>query len=42
MKTVRFDSFAKDKIQDKELNLLKGGLTPEDDWGADVLNPPRR
>ena len=41
MKTVNFESFAKDKIQENELNFLKGGLYPTDP-GADVLNPPRR
>ena len=38
MKTVNFESFAKDKIQERELNFLKGGTDP----GADVLNPPRK
>jgi hypothetical protein len=38
MKTVNFKSFAKDKIQEKELNYLKGGIDP----GADILHPPRR
>ena len=38
MKTVKFESFAQDKIQEKELNFLKGGTDPV----SDVLNPPRR
>jgi len=38
MKTVNFESFAKDKIQEKEMNFLKGGITP----GDDILNPPRK
>jgi hypothetical protein len=38
MKTVNFQSFAKDKIQEKELNYLKGGADPI----FDLLNPPRR
>ena len=42
MKTLNFESFAKDKIQEKELNFLKGGFVGSDDPGADVLNPPRR
>ena len=42
MKTVNFESFAKDKIQEKELNFLKGGIVGSDDPVSDVLNPPRR
>ena len=42
MKTLKFESFAKDKIQEKELNFLMGGRIGSDDPGADVLNPPRR
>jgi natural product precursor len=38
MKTVKFESFAKDKIQESELNFLKGGYDPV----SDVLNPPRK
>jgi len=41
MKTVRFDLFQKDRIQEKELNFLKGGTTTHDPV-SDVLNPPRR
>lgn len=41
MKTVKFELFAKDKIQEKELNFLKGGTTTHDPV-SDVLNPPRR
>jgi hypothetical protein len=41
MKTVKFESFAKDKIQEKELNFLKGGISTNDP-GADILNPPRK
>ncbi len=40
MKALNFESFAKDKIQEKELNFLKGGGS--DDPVSDVLNPPRR
>ena len=39
MKTVRFENFKKDKIQEKELNYLKGGFAGADD---DLLTPPRR
>jgi hypothetical protein len=39
MKTVNFESFAKDKIQEKELNFLKGGFGGADD---DILVPPRK
>jgi hypothetical protein len=39
MKTVKFESFAKDKIQEKELNYLKGGFASSDD---DILVPPRK
>ena len=42
MKNSQFESFANDKIQEKELNFLKGGRMASDDPGADVLNPPRR
>ena len=41
MKTVSFELFAKDEIQKKELNFLKGGRSPIDP-GSDVLNPPRK
>ena len=40
MKTVNFESFAKDKIQEKELNFLKGGGLG--DPPPDILIPPRR
>lgn len=40
MKTANFKSFAKDKIQENELNFLKGGGIG--DPVSDVLNPPRR
>ena len=40
MKTVNFESFAKDKIQEKELNFLKGGGVG--DPVRDILIPPRR
>jgi hypothetical protein len=39
MKTVTFESFAQDKIQENELNFLKGGRTGSDD---DILVPPKR
>jgi len=39
MKTVNFELFAKDKIQENELNFLKGGIAGAND---DILNPPRR
>ena len=39
MKTVNFESFAQDKIQEKELNFLKGGFRGSDD---DILVPPRK
>ena len=39
MKTVKFEAFAKDKIQESELNFLKGGFVSADD---DILVPPRK
>jgi len=39
MKTVDFKLFAKDAIQEKELNYLKGG---KGDPVEDLLHPPRR
>jgi hypothetical protein len=39
MKTVKLNTFANDKIQEKELNFLKGGTGSEP---TDVLIPPRR
>ena len=41
MKTVNFESFAKDKIQEKELNYLKRWIC-SDDPVDDLLTPPRR
>jgi natural product precursor len=40
MKTVNFKSFAEDKIQEKELNFLKGGA--HGDPLSDILIPPTR
>ena len=40
MKTVNFEKFASDKIQEKELNFLKGGNG--EPGGNDILVPPRR
>ena len=42
MKTVNFESFAKDKIQERELNFLKGGFTGSDDPVHDLLMPPKK
>jgi len=39
MKTSRFEYFAKDKIQERELNYLKGGYSGADE---DLLSPPKR
>jgi len=39
MKTVNFESFAKDKIQEKELNYIVGGRNSGDD---DLLIPPKK
>ena len=39
MKTVDFKSFAKDVIQEKELNYLKGG---KGDPVEDLILPPRK
>ena len=39
MKTVDFKSFAKDAIQEKELNYLKGG---KGDPVEDLILPPRK
>jgi hypothetical protein len=38
MKTVTFESFAQDKIQENELNFLKGGKVVSDD----ILIPPKK
>jgi len=40
MKTLKFESFANDKIQEKELNFLKGGGS--DKPVHDLLAPPVR
>ena len=42
MKTVNFASFAKDKIQEKELNYLKGGYVGSGDPVDDLLTPPQK
>ena len=42
MKTVNLASFAKDKIQEKELNYLKGGYVASGDPIHDLLTPPKR
>ena len=42
MKTFKFESFAKDKLQEKELNFIKGGFVASDDPVHDLLTPPRR
>jgi len=39
MKTLNFAKFAKDKIQEKELNFLIGGKVAADE---DLLMPPKR
>jgi len=39
MKTVKFQNFEKDRIQEKELNYLKGGSGVPDE---DLLTPPKR
>jgi len=39
MKTVDFKKFAKDQIQEKQLNFLKGGISGSED---DILVPPTR
>lgn len=38
MKTVNFKSFAQDKLQENELNYLKGGANPVED----LVHPPKR
>jgi len=40
MKTVDFKLFAKDAIQEKELNYLKGG--GKGDPVEDIVTPPRK
>jgi hypothetical protein len=40
MKTVNFKSFAQDKIQERELNYLKGGNAGEP--VTDLVHPPKR
>jgi hypothetical protein len=39
MKTLKLEHFAKDRIQEKELNYLKGGASLPD---QDLLTPPKR
>ena len=38
MKTVNFKAFAQDKIQEKQLNFLKGGGNPVEE----LVHPPRK
>jgi hypothetical protein len=40
MKTVNFKSFAQDKLQENELNYLKGGNSGEP--VTDLIHPPRK
>ena len=40
MKTANFKSFAQDKIQENELNYLKGGNAG--DPVTDLVHPPKR
>ena len=42
MKTVNFASFANDKIQENDLNYLKGGFVSKNDPVDDLLTPPQR
>ena len=43
MKTVNFEKFASCKMQEKELNFLKGGGVAQGNPGEDdILVPPRR
>jgi len=42
MKTLNFAKFAKDKIQEKELNSLIGGTIGSGDPINDLLAPPKR
>lgn len=42
MKALKFNSFANDKIQEKELNFLIGGISGNDDPLHDLLAPPKR
>jgi len=39
MKTVKFDAFAKDIIEEKSMNFLKGGSPAGDN---DILVPPKK
>ena len=39
MKTANFKSFAQDKLQENELNFLKGG---KGDPVSDLIHPPKR
>jgi len=41
MKTANFKAFANDKIQEKELNFLKGGINPTSP-GDDIIIPPQK
>ena len=40
MKTLNFELFAKDMIQEEELNFLVGGAT--EGPGDDIIVPPRK
>ena len=40
MKTANFKSFAQDKLQENELNYLKGGIGGEP--VTDLVHPPKR
>jgi hypothetical protein len=40
MKTLKLEHFAKDRIQEKELNFIKGGNSG--DPLHDLLTPPKR
>ena len=42
MKTVNFKSFAKDVIQENELNYLKGGVNGAGDPIEDLIVPTRK
>ena len=42
MKTVNFKSFAKDKIQEKELEFFKRWKNGSGDPVEDLITPPRR
>jgi hypothetical protein len=38
MKTVNFNTFAQDKIQENKMNFLKGGGEPV----TDLVHPPKK